>query len=217
MRYAKKGFFDLSDGRSKVIYLLVVILVFLVMRTLENAAHELSHGLAAVAAGGQLAPDPFLITPFGGYARWQNLPRVFLPFVNIAGSIGAFLVFAVLFIPVYLFTGKIWLKWISYWGIAELVNIFFYWTVCPLVSTAGRFDPIAFARHMHIYPVWTVGLAAALPFALAVYAVIRTTGTLRHSILNDPDFFHTKCLLGLYAFYFAVSISKYVDWLVVEV
>ncbi|MFW6011473.1 MAG: hypothetical protein ACOC8R_00155 [Desulfosalsimonas sp.] len=215
--FGKKGFFDLSGRRSKLIYLAAAILVFLFMRMLDNTVHEFSHALAVFAVGGELAPDPFLITPFGGYTRWQEVPRVFLPFVNIAGTLGSIFVFALLFIPAYLFSTKIWVKWISYWGVTELVNILFYWTACPIVSVAGRFDPISFSRHLHIYPVWVVGAVAAVPFALAVYGVVRATATLRRSVLNDPDYFHVKCLLGFYAFYFFVSISKYLDWLVVEV
>ena len=210
----KDSFFDLEPRSSRVRYFFVALILVLSLRMLENTIHELSHGLMVIVSGGSLSPDPFLITPFGGYTQWEGVPDPWLPVVNIAGTLFSVAILSAIFIPIYAKSKeRKAMKWTSYWVIVILVNAIFYWFMSPFIGTADNFDPIAFANNLGISPVWIVGLVSAIPFGISVYAMIRATKTIDDKVLGDRTYFHVKCLVFYYFISMLFPVVSYLNLL----
>ncbi|MFX0102104.1 MAG: hypothetical protein ACFFCS_21235 [Candidatus Hodarchaeota archaeon] len=210
----RAGFFNLEPRKSRVRYFFVALIVVLSLRMLENAIHELSHGLMVILSGGWLPENPFLITPFGGYTQWEDVPDQWLPLVNIAGTLFSVIFLISVFVPIYIKSkNRKGVKWMSYWGICILVNALFYWFMSPFIGNADNFDPIGFAHNVGISPVWIVGLVCAIPFGFAVYAMLRATRTINDKVLEDRTHFHVKCLIFYYIISMLFPIVSYMNLL----
>ncbi|MHA1369507.1 MAG: hypothetical protein ACTSWN_00690 [Promethearchaeota archaeon] len=209
----KIGFFHLDSLKSRIRYFFVSLLLVIGLRMLENTVHELSHGVTAILVGGGLRDDPFLITPFGGYTRWRDVPAEWLPLVNIIGSLAATTMIITIFVPLWIKSSRNAVRFIGYWGIVILVNVTFYWFMSPFIGTATHYDPIAFARNLQIEPVWVIGLCSAIPFFFSVYAMIMATKKLYRIILTDLKRFHVVCLLIYYAISITFPVVSYLNLL----
>lgn len=202
---------NLETRKNKIQYFFISLVVVLALRMLENTIHELSHGLVVVLVGGKLAENPFLITPFGGYTRWENVPSAMLPLVNIAGTLVSVLFMIGVFLPVYLKrASRPILGWIAYWGAFVIpVNSLFYWFMAPIVGSNLSFDPIAFAAHVGIKPQWVLGLISSLPFTITVITMCKGTRTVEKELMTDPMQFHLYCLTLYYIISIAFPVISY--------
>ncbi len=126
-------------------------------------------------------------------------------FVNTAGSIGEALITGIVFIPLFFTAKSRTARWTGYWGICVYLNIAFYWLVSPIVSTANRFDTIAFAGHIGTHPLW-ISLCSVIPFGAALYGIKNATVILRRDVIQDPGNSHLKTLVLIYALYFSISL-----------
>ncbi|MHA1998320.1 MAG: hypothetical protein ACTSU9_09390 [Promethearchaeota archaeon] len=210
-----RNIFYLESRKSRIAYFFLSLIIVLSLRMLENTVHELSHGVAVLAVGGTLPENPFLITPFGGYTRWQDVPESGLPLVNIAGTLVSTIFMVVLFVPSYVRAKNRKLtRMIGYWGgVVIPVNSVFYWFMSPLIGTGSNYDPIGFALSTGIEPTWIIGVISALPFAITVYCMIRGTRTVNATILDDKKKFHAKCLVFYYIVSMAFPVVSYLNLL----
>ncbi len=197
--------YDLSKKAPRPVYAVTALLIFTAVKTVTTAIHELSHGITVLLVGGALGNDPFFITPIGGYTRWTGVPEESAALVNIAGSLGEALAITLMFVPLFVFARNKTARWVGYWGICVFLNITFYWLISPIISSAKRFDTVAFAGHIGIDPIW-IGIFSFIPFCCALFGIVRATGILRKDILIDPDSFHGKVLVSIYALYFFISL-----------
>ncbi len=194
---------QLASATSKANYALISLVVLLAVRMLENAVHECAHAVVVLLSGGEVLGFP-MVTPFGGFTRWDDVPGSWLPIVNIAGTLFSTAVMLAVFLPVYLKARHPWARWMGYWGACVVpVNMAFYWFMAPFLATAMRYDPVAFAFNVGIEPTWLIGVIAAVPFGIVVSWMVKATRDLHHQVLVDPRRFHEICLV----FYFAVSLG----------
>ena len=196
-------FFFIKTRKSKIIYFFIALTVVLSLRMLENALHEFSHASVVFFVGGALRENPFLITPFGGYTRWQDVPLTWLPLVNIAGTLFSTIVMISIFVPIFIHSKNKLVRWTAYWGGFVIpVNALFYWLIPPFIADAMHFDPVAFAVNLNIEPTWIIGVVTMIPFSFLLYFLYYSTNRLNHEILQDKSLFHLKCLV----FYYAISM-----------
>jgi hypothetical protein len=197
------GIFQLDSHRSRFAYFFLSLVVVLAVRMVENTVHEYAHAAAVLLSGGELVGLP-LVTPFGGFTRWRDVPGSWLPVVNIAGTLVSACVMLAAFLPVYLKARRPWARWIGYWGACVVpVNTVFYWFMAPFLATKQNYDPVAFANNVGISPAWIVGVIAAVPFSIAVAWMVKATRFTRTGLLLDPKKFHVVCLV----FYYVISIG----------
>ncbi|MHA1794392.1 MAG: hypothetical protein ACTSVI_17280 [Promethearchaeota archaeon] len=203
--------FQLNSKVTRLKYFFLSLILVLGLRTVENAFHEWSHGLMVIIVGGQLPENPFFISPFGGFTRWSNVPLKYLPLVNIAGTLFSLFAMLLVFLPLYRKARKLLVKMIGYWGsIVIPVNSVYYWLVAPFIGTSRSFDPIAFAANLGISPTWIIGVYAAIPFSYFFKTMIKETRKLNFDkTLEDPSFFHVKCLIFYYSITFLFSTISY--------
>ncbi len=207
------GIFQLDSHRSRFAYFFLALVVVLAVRMLENTVHEYAHVAVVLLSGGKVLGPP-LVTPFGGFTRWDGVPASWLPAVNIAGTLVSAAVMLALFMPVYFKAKQPWAQWIGYWGACVVpVNTVFYWFMAPFLATAQNYDPIAFANNVGISPAWIIGLIAAVPFSIAVVWMVKGTRSVRTKILSDPKKFHVFCLVLYYILSFGFPVVSYLNLL----
>ncbi|MBN2154145.1 MAG: M50 family metallopeptidase [Candidatus Lokiarchaeota archaeon] len=201
--------FEIVDAPSKVNYALLSLVAVLALRMLENAVHEHAHAAVVLLSGGEVVGLP-MVTPFGGFTRWDDVPSAWLPAVNIAGTLVSVVVLLAAFLPVYLKAKRPWARWIGYWGACVVpVNAIFYWFAAPFLATAQRYDPVAFAYNVGLEPVWLVGAVAAAPFSVVVAWMVKATRDLHPRVLADPRHFHVACLVVYYAMSLGLPLVSY--------
>ncbi len=207
------GIFQLDSHRSRLAYFFLSLVVVLAVRMLENIVHEYAHAVTVLLSGGEVVGFP-MVTPFGGFTRWRDVPEVWLAVVNVSGTLVSAAVMLAIFLPVYFKAARPWARWIGYWGACVVpVNTVFYWFMAPLIGTAENYDPVAFANNAGISPAWIVGAIAAIPFSIAVWWMVRATRAVRACILIDPRYFHVFCLVLYYILSIGFPVASYLNLL----
>jgi hypothetical protein len=205
--------FQLDSRKRKISYFFLSTIVVLSLRMLENTVHEYAHVILVLVAGGELEGLP-LVTPFGGFTEWLNVPESWLPAVNLAGSLTAAAVMLGIFLPMFTKAKRPWARWMGYWGAGVIpVNIVFYWFMSPFLASAMNYDPLAFATNVGINPPWEVGLIAAIPFAFSIFWMQRATRSMLAGIVQDSSAFHWKCLIFYYIISMGFPIISYLNLL----
>ena len=203
--------FQLDTRKTRTTYFFLATLTVLALRMLENTVHEYAHVVTVFLAGGELKGLP-LITPFGGVTEWISVPESWLPAVNLAGTLTAVVVMLGVFLPVYLRAKRAWVRWIGYWGAAVIpVNSVFYWFMAPFLATSMNYDPVAFAANVGIAPPWIVGFIAAIPLCASVWWMQKATRSMMARTIQDPSYFHWKCLIFYYIISMGFPIISYLN------
>ncbi|MEX2714724.1 MAG: hypothetical protein Q6353_012195 [Candidatus Sigynarchaeum springense] len=203
------GLFCLADARSKFYYTLLSIAVVLGARMIENAMHEYAHAAVVLLSGGEVVGLP-VVTPFGGFTRWNDVPASWLAAVNVAGTAASAAAMLAIFLPLYIKAKQPLARWIGYWGACVLpVNMISYWVLTPFLASAQRYDPVAFATNAAIVPPWIVGIIAAVPFAISVWWMVKATRDLQARDLADPRHFHAICLVIYYIISLGIPVVSY--------
>ncbi len=197
------GPYRLVNDSSKVYYALLSFAVVLGVRMFENAVHEYAHAVVVLLSGGEVIGFP-MVTPFGGFTRWNDVPVSWLIAVNFSGTAASVAVMLAIFLPIYTKAKQPCVRWIGYWGACVLpVNIVSYWLFAPFLTSAQRYDPVAFATNVGTSPQWIVGILAGVPFALSIWWMAKATHALQTRDIADPRHFHVICL----TIYYIISLG----------